>query len=398
MSLAAYGRLLRDRKDVLDTLKADGHVPAAVDPALFERGAVRATVERLHPALLDVEVVAARWELPNVRTLTLRPRGRALPSSLPGQYVTVHVELDGVRTSRPQSLSSVPGADQAFEITVKRKPGGFVSRYLVDGVRVGDVLRISAPEGDLVHEPLRDGERLVFVAGGSGVTPFAPMIEHALATRPGTELRLLHAARNVDELIFRERLAALVAAHGARFAISTVLSDAPVEWSGARGHVTAPLIARAVQPWAPAEATYFVCGPPAMVEHVAAELRALGVPAARVRSETSAIDDIRSTAAWPGGIREDQRFLVQLAGRDRAVDVAPGETLLNALERRGVVLPAHCRSGTCGTCRSRLVRGAVVSSNDRGQRPSDAAAGYIYPCVSYPVTDVVIHAPQPNAR
>ena len=70
--------------------------------------------------------------------------------------------------------------------------------------------------------------------------------------------------------------------------------------------------------------------------------------------------------------------------------VRSGEPLLNALERKGSGTDALCRSGECGVCRTRLVKGEVFMPPSVSLRKSDAIFGYIHPCAAYPMSDLVI--------
>src|SRR5271165_1805580 len=67
-----------------------------------------------------------------------------------GQFLTVEVDCAGERLRRCYSLASAPGWDRDPKVTVKRVPGGRVSKWLHDRLRVGDVLRVKGPEGRFV--------------------------------------------------------------------------------------------------------------------------------------------------------------------------------------------------------------------------------------------------------
>ena len=60
----------------------------------------------------------------------------------------------------------------------------------------------------------------------------------------------------------------------------------------------------------------------------------------------------------------------------------------------GIAAPAHCRSGECGWCHSRLVSGEVYCPKSvDGRREADYIYGYIHPCCSFPLSDLVIEIP-----
>jgi ferredoxin len=60
-----------------------------------------------------------------------------------------------------------------------------------------------------------------------------------------------------------------------------------------------------------------------------------------------------------------------------------------------VLLPAICRTGACSACRTRLLSGEVFIPPGVGLRESDRQAGYIHPCLAYPLTDLRIRLPGP---
>ena len=128
-------------------------------------------------------------------TLWLRP-GRGWPAHLPGQYVRVGVDVDGVRHWRTYSLTSVPGRrDGRIAITVKRIAGGLVSDYLVSHARRGMVVRLAPPTGqfvlpEAVEHPaaVRDGRQRRDADHGDAASarpaPRGPSRRRACAHRP----------------------------------------------------------------------------------------------------------------------------------------------------------------------------------------------------------------------
>ncbi len=115
----------------------------------------------------------------------------------------------------------------------------------------------------------------MFVAGGVGITPVMSMLR-TLADRGDDRPHLLvYGAGRWEDVTFREELDALRARLDLR--IVYVLSEAPPDWQGARGRITAELLA-AHLPDDKAAYLYFVCGPPAMMDAVERSLLHAGVP------------------------------------------------------------------------------------------------------------------------
>src|SRR4051812_24845693 len=82
---------------------------------------------------------------------------------------------------------------------------------------------------------------------------------------------------------------------------------------------------------------------------------------------------------------------------DRAVAVAPGETLLAALEREGLPVRASCRAGACQTCLMRATDGAPPARSQVGLKDSKKAKGYFLACLWEPVAPMAVTAADDDA-
>ena len=76
-----------------------------------------------------------------------------------------------------------------------------------------------------------------------------------------------------------------------------------------------------------------------------------------------------------------------------AVDVAPGETVLEALLRAGVNAPHSCRAGNCQSCLHRAIDGAPPPQSQSGLTDAQKAMGYFLPCICRPTTPLTISRP-----
>jgi ferredoxin-NADP reductase len=320
-----------------------------------------------------------------------------LPPFRPGQYVNLFVDVDGILTSRPYSISSKPGVG-FLDLTVRDKPGGFVAPFLLNEMQVGDELESTGPAGAFYYEPLIDGRDLVFLAGGSGVTPFMSIIRHLLGrgeATPSLQIHLLYGSRLLDDVIFGAELAKLAAEHPC-FRYSLVISEPPASYEGGdlespayrTGFLDAKLIREEVGDVS--GKTFYVCGPNVMYGFCLDALQEMGVPRHKIRRELyGPPDDVTQEPGWPAELPADALFEVEVEGR-RTIRAAAGEPLLSSLERYGLVVPAVCRAGECSACRTRLLSGRVFMPADTGLRETDREHGYIHACVSYPLTHLRI--------
>ena len=171
-----------------------------------EKIAARQVVSQLHPKRMRLRVQEISQATPTAKTVHFERTDGPLPPFRAGQYVSVLVDVDGVLTSRPYSIASPPGSSY-LELTVRDKPGGFVAPYLLNELRVGNELETTGPSGGFYHEPLIDGDDLVFLAGGSGITPFMSIIRDAIQHDRPFKMHLLYGSRTLDDVIYADELA-----------------------------------------------------------------------------------------------------------------------------------------------------------------------------------------------
>jgi len=349
------------------------------------RDVVRQVVAGIHPKRMKLRVVEIVQETPSSKTFRCERIDGPLPPFRPGQYVNLFVDVDGVLTSRPYSISSPPQNGGLLALTVRDNPGGFVAPYLLNEVQVGDELESTGPAGHFYHEPLIDGDDLVFLAGGSGVTPFRSIIRDALTRGLPLKMYLLYGSRVPDDVIYGEEMTELAASH-ANFTYSLVISEPPPDYGGPTGFLDAALIRKQVGDVA--GKTFYICGPPVMYDFCLAALTELGVPSHKIRRELFGPPaDITQEPGWPQGLAGETMFEVQIEGRE-TIQAPAAEPLMNTLERYGIVVPAVCRTGACSACRARLLSGQVFMPARTALRESDRAYGYIHTCMSYPVENL----------
>ena len=309
-----------------------------------------------------------------------------------GQYLSVSLDVDGKKLTRPYSLASSPreALNGQYMLTVKRVGGGLASGYILDHWSVGTPVTVSEPLGVFTYEPLRDAKTIIGVAGGSGITPFRSLARAIVDGDEDAELILLYGSRTLDDAIFQQEFRALETACP-KFKLVNVLSDE--ERDGCEhGFITAQLIRK----YAPdGDYSVFLCGPQAMYRFVDKEIQSLGLRKKFIRHELfGEYFGPEKEADYPAQVAPSYQVTVRIAGTEQTITAPSGQSLLRSLEANGIAAPAHCRSGECGWCHSRLVSGQVyVPKEIDGRREADLIYGYIHPCCSFPLSDLVIEVP-----
>lgn len=349
----------------------------------------------MHPRRQNVRIKAMRPNGPDAMTVTLESLdGKALAPFRAGQYLNLSVDAEGSATTRSYSLCGSPARSWQgeYDITVKRvEDDGFVSKFIQDEWKPGLEISVSAPQGHLYYEPLRDEKKVLALAGGSGITPFAGM---AYALRDGYEdfdLTIIYGSRTENDILYRRELDEIAAACD-KVHVVHVLSDE--EKPGfEHGFISAELIEK----YAAGEpVSVFMCGPQAMYNFLDNEVTKLGLDHKHVRRELfGMIKDPWNQPGFPEDAR-GKTFTAKVTIHDKqfTVPVRADEPLLTAFDRAGLYTPSRCRSGECGWCRSRLLSGEVfVPAKTDGRREADKEFGYIHPCSTFPLSDVVVEVP-----
>ena len=338
---------------------------------------VNETAKILHPGYQSAKLTRIEQNTADTKTYTFETERPFYFRA--GQYVTLGCKVGESEVSRPYAISSAPKAALGRRVSLTVKKCGFFSGYLFDEAKVGDVFTLGDPSGDFCHEPVKDAEQLVGLAGGSGVTPFYSMAQAIADGTMDCTLTLFYGAKTEAGLIFKKELDALVSE---KFKVVYVLSDE--EKAGyEHGFIGADLIKKYVS----GDFTAMLCGPAAMYAFADRELASLGLPLRRIKKEANCV-----------GVRDvppqTYTLTVHIGFDTYTVPADARETVLTALERAGLKVPAKCRAGGCGFCHSKLVSGSFSVAGADKRRIADKKFGYIHPCCSYPDSDMELIVPK----
>ena len=307
-----------------------------------------------------------------------------------GQYLVVELEIGSMKLSRPYSLSSSPREALAgrYALTIKRVKDGLASNFILDNWTVGTAVTVSEPLGVFTYEPLRDAKTIIGIAGGSGITPFRSLAKAIADGDEDASMILLYGSRTLADAVFQDEFKAL---EGEKFKLVNVLSNE--EQDGCeKGFITAELIKK----YAPAgDYSIFLCGPQAMYDFVDKEIATLNLRKKFIRHELfGEYFNPAKEADYPKNVAPEYKITVRIAGNEQTITASSDTSILRSLEAAGIAAPAHCRSGECGWCHSKLVSGDVYCPKSvDGRREADFIYGYIHPCCTFPLSDLVIEVP-----
>jgi ferredoxin-NADP reductase len=288
----------------------------------------------------------------NVVALTLAAvDGEPLPPWYPGARLDLFLPSGRLRQ---YSLCGDPADRSSYRIAVRRIPtGGGGSVEVHDDLAVGSTVRTSGPRNAFPLAVPGYGsptQRVRFIAGGIGITPILPML--GLAERLGIDWSMVYAGRSRDSIPFLDE----VIRYGNRIEIRTDDLHGIPSADDLLGEC-------------PDGTTVYACGPAPMLTLIRERL--LGRDRVELHFERFAAAPVLDGAP----------FTVTIASTGQTVQVGADETLLSALQHNDIGARYSCQQGFCGTCRTRVVDGAV-DHRDALLTDSERAAGMMLVCIS----------------
>jgi stearoyl-CoA 9-desaturase NADPH oxidoreductase len=281
-------------------------------------------------------------ETDDAATIVIRP-GADWAGHVPGQYVRVGVDVDGVRQWRAYSLTHGPRPDGRISITVKAVPEGKVSNHLVHRAPVGALVHLEQAAGEFVLPT--EGGKLLFVTAGSGITPVIGMLRNlfpvtdsgavSLERSEPYDIVVVHVAPSEPSSIFLANLRALDEAGLIRLV---------ARYDDQHGVLDVADLADLVPDLA--QRTTFACGPGGLLDALQQHHDERGLPLFT--------EQFRLTTLVTG-----EGGTVTFTAAGTVVEASGDAPLLDVGEGAGVLMPSGCRMGICFGCVVPLREGTV---------------------------------------
>ena len=322
-------------------------------------------------------------EAKDIVSIYLKPEDRkSIPSFSPGQYLTLKVPVPGQAKPvvRCYSLSSVSSSDgyrisvkaisTALPVSAEADPPqfhhGIASHFINTSMCAGDRVEIKAPAGRFVLDETSDLP-IVLLAGGIGITPMIAIMEHLHKTKPGRMTLLLYGTRNSEERAFGETIRRLTEAdenlHAIQCFSRPLPTDVPNKDFQVEGFASIDLLKQMLPN---NHCQFYLCGPPLFMKSIFDGLIQWQVPANRIFCEAfgpasigkNIAPEVESSATIAA--KYDQLDPVTFAKSDQTVLWSANHDSLLALAEANEIFPeSGCRAGSCGSCETALLSGAV---------------------------------------
>jgi ferredoxin-NADP reductase len=262
---------------------------------------------------------------------------------VPGQYVRVGIDVDGVRLWRAYSLTHGPREDGFISITVKAVPDGKVSNHIVRDCRPGTLVHLEQAAGEFVLPP--EGGKFLFVTAGSGITPVIGMLRNLFPVAESGAVRLprsasfditvVHVAPSEPHSIFLDNLRSLDEAGMIRLV---------ARYDDEHGILDVEDLSTLVPDLH--ERTTFACGPAGLLDALARHHDEHGL---KLLTEQFRVTPL---VVGEGGT-------VSFLRNGTTLEATGDRPILEQAEEAGVLMPSGCRMGICYSCVLPLREGSV---------------------------------------
>ena len=338
----------------------------------------------------EVMVVKVVKESEDVRSLYLVDKDyEPLPTALPGQHILVErsKQSDSASCFRCYTLSDDCTAGH-WRISVKKASAQpqSVSRWLHDEIAAGDILKVRGPSGSFYLHPSAD-RNVVCVSAGIGITPMLPMLMESIR-RPCASIHCFAQFRDVAHMPFADSLASLAARHP-QVSMNIWISRFP---KGVRrapngmffeGKFQATDLLR--HPGALSHSDFYLCGPEEWQDRIRIELMDAGIKSKSILFELFQQSEKGSTAITDA---VEHNILFRQSGANARFELSH-QNLLACAGKNSVSLASGCRTGACGSCAIKLLRGKVRYT----RKPQfELHSSEILPCVCVPESDLEVDA------
>ena len=373
------------------------------DALLVESKSERDRVELSWNGFRKFEIHRIVSEAKDINSFYLAPHdGRPLPPFLPGQYLTFQLKIPdlGKPIVRCYSLSDSPNHPDYYRVSIKKvppprdapeAPPGVSSSFFHEHLNVGDILDVKAPSGHFHLHTAKDNP-IVLIGGGIGITPVLSMLNTLCEAESNREIWFFLGLRNGAEHPMKDHLEAIALQHD-EVNMNICYSDPEehdVEGTDYQHQerVSVELFKRLLPS---NNYTFYICGPPPMMEMVTADLKSWGVPDEEIHYEAFGPATVKRTKAVAAAPVEGAATINVEFSRSGATLPWDGdaESLLDFAERNGIDIDSGCRAGNCGTCITAIKSGDITYNIEPGSPPED---GSCLTCISIPKSDLTLDA------
>lgn len=329
-----------------------------------------------------VKVSRIITETAESKTFELEPLDGWQPAYQAGQFITLVFKTAHGEKRRSYSLSSAPGLNEVLSITIKWVVNGEFSRFLLDHLKVGEILLTSGISGMFqLPKAIAADMHFCFLAAGSGIVPCYSQIK-TLLKKETNKITLIYSNRSQADTIFFSQLEALRQNYAGRFEIHYLFSSSNDIY---RRRMSKWLLEQLVQQYLEQtlETTlFYLCGPYEYMQTIEITLR-IQVPASSIIKES--FDTLPRRVFPEPPDKAAHKVRITIGGKQFDLEVQFPKSILKAAKEQSIELPYSCEAGRCSSCIATCTKGELWMAYNEVLVDKEIKKGRVLVCQAFPI-------------
>lgn len=331
---------------------------------ISERLGLSKNVFTYHATVKEIKL-----ERDDVINITLQP-SKNWKGFISGQFIDIMYKIGSIFYTRTFSISSSLKEfkqDGTIQLSIQIQKNGKVTPQLLDGLKVDDIIGITEAKGDFILQA--NQEKLLFIAGGTGITPFRAMLYQCIDEN--RDVDIIYSCKKGKHL-FADELKRL---NTSNIRVHFLTSDVD-------GRLNAEILKNKIldieiRP-------IYICGPSAMIKDTIACIQEHQLSNQEIYHEYFHATDVSNFVPT-----EKIDSKIELNKKRIEINCDNQSTILETLEKNSIKPKHGCRMGLCKECTCTKLSGKVY--NKLTQKISDNNTEDIQICISIPIGDVKIN-------
>jgi len=321
-------------------------------------------------------------ETQDAKTFVLEPLDDWKPDYKPGQFITLIFNTKHGEKRRSYSLSSSPLLNEALGITVKKVDNGEFSRFMLQHLKVGDLLYSSGISGlFILPEKISSSSYFCFLAAGSGIVPCFSLIKTILATTDH-KITLIYSNKNPDETIFYTALLELKELYKTKFEIRFLFSSNNDVY---QKRLSKWLLEQLIEEYLEEDLTntmFYLCGPFDYMQTIEITLRIYAPKENLIKENFSSFP--RLILPEPPDTKA-HRVTIHINGKEHSLTVQYPKSILATAKENKIELPYSCEAGRCSSCVATCTKGKIWMAYNEVLVDKEVEKGRVLVCQGFPI-------------
>ena len=303
---------------------------------------------------------------------------------LPGQYITLELEINGSSVRRSYSICSSPNSG-LLKVGIKEVPNGIFSTYINRKIKKGDEIKCGTPEGRFIFDQKNNSIPSMAIAAGSGITPIISIIRSFLDSAPNTPFTLIYGNKTPEKTMFYDELKSLEDKFEA-LKIYWSFSEEKIDGAGF-GRIDSAFLNYVLKNISNSyPKLLYLCGPGKLIDYSKQFFLEKGFDENDILFElfTSSIQDYQENNNIKEGLLN-----IKYDDVTHELKLNQNKTLLEIALNAKIDVPYSCQGGVCSSCIARVTEGKVDMTNNQILTEEEIQEGLILSCIATPKSNKI---------